>query len=217
MAKRLRTAEFGDMWSAGQTISQNHQRWGNHWMAWSYWVLVLEHAARMIGEQAHHEEEHNGNVVMPAVLAVRAMLLGYALECGMKCYWVKCGNKIVQNGKFVGVRGAGAEHNLVQLAKVVGFTPTQREADVLTRLAKFIRFAGRYPIAKNPDDMAPREIDGLGKIDSGFFSKADFRTCLSILNKLMSLISGKKSRTFQPLGTLHYFLRARQGPSPAPR
>ena len=207
MAKRLPTVEFGDMWSAGATTSENHEKWGNHWVAWSYWVFVLEDAARMIGEQAPHSEDRNGNVVMPAVLAVRAMLLGYAIECAMKCYWVKRGNSIVQNGKFIGVPGAGAEHNLVQLSKVVGFTPIQREADLLTRLAKFIRFAGRYPIAKNPDDMAPRQGDGLGKVDTGFFSKADFRTCLSILNKLMSLISGKKQRTFQPLGTVHYLLR----------
>jgi len=210
MARRLRTVEFGDMWSVGETTVQNHKRWGNHWMAWSYWVYVLEDAARVIGEQAHHDEDRNGNVVMPAVLAVRAMLLGYAIECAMKGYWVKRGNNMVQNGKFIGVPGAGAEHNLVQLAKIVGFTPTQREADVLTRLVKFIRFAGRYPIAKNPEDMAPREIDGLGRVDIGFFSKAGFRTCLSVLNKLMSLISGKKRRTFQPLGTVHYLLRSRK-------
>lgn len=210
MSKRLPTIEFDDMWAAGETTIENQQRWGNHWMAWSYWVYVLEDAARMIGEQAHHEENRNGDVVMPAVLAVRAMLLGYAIECAMKCCWVKRGSNMVHNGKFIGVPRAGAEHNLVQLAKVVGFAPTQREADVLNRLAKFIRFAGRYPIAKNPEEMAPRHIDGLGKIDIGFFSKADFRTCLSILNKLMSLISGKKRRTFQPLGTVHYLLRPRK-------
>ena len=209
MAKRPPRIEFGDMWSAGETTSENHERWGNHWLAWSYWVYVLEDAARLIGEQSHHERDRDGQVFMPAVLAVRAMLLGYAIECAMKCYWVRRGNKIVKNGKFIGVPGAGADHNLVQLAKIVGFTPNPRESAVLTRLAKFIRFAGRYPIAKLPQDMAPREIDGLGKIDIGFFSKADFRTCLSILNKLMTMISGKKRRTFQPLGTLHYLLRPR--------
>src|SRR5260370_24395369 len=145
---------------------------------------------------------------MPAVLAVRAMLLGYGIECAMKCYWAKRGNKMVKNGSFIGVPGAGADHNLVQLGKIVGYKPTQRESDVLARLAKFIRFAGRYPISKRPEDMAPREIDGLGKIDIGYFSKADFRSCLSILNKLMTLISGKKRRTFHPLGTLDYITRA---------
>jgi hypothetical protein len=207
MPKRLPTIEFGEMWAKGETPSQNQERWGNHWMAWMYWIFTLEEAARMIGEQAYHYEERKGYVVMPAVLAVRAMLLGYAIECAMKCYWLRSGNRIIENGKFKGVTGAGADHNLVHLGKIVGFTPTQREADVLSRVSKFIRFAGRYPVAKRPDDMTPREVDGLGKIDIGFFSKADFRTCLSMLNKLMTLISGKKRRTFQPLGTLHYLVR----------
>jgi hypothetical protein len=208
MPKQPRRIEFGDMWGDGDTPSKNHERWGNHWMAWSYWIFVLEDAARTIGEQSHHHVAQDGEVVMPAVLAVRAMLLGYAIECAMKCSWIKQGNKMVKNGKFIGVPGAGADHNLVQLGKMVGFKPTPRESDVLTRLSKFIRFAGRYPIAKHPDDMAPREIDGLGKVDVGFFSKADFRSCLSILNKLMTAISGKKRRTFQPLGTQHYLIRA---------
>jgi hypothetical protein len=38
---------------------------------------------------------------------------------------------MVKSGKFIGVPGAGGDHNLVQLAKV-------------NRLAKFIRFAGRW-------------------------------------------------------------------------
>ena len=88
----------------------------------------------------------------------------------------------------------------------------RREGDVLTRLAKFIRFAGRYPIAKNPEDMAPRETVGLGKIDIGFFSKADFRTSLSILNKLMSLISGKNDEPFS-LSAVSIIFFARRRPA----
>lgn len=196
------------MWAHGETEESNHERWGNHWMAWMYWIFVLEESARIIGERKSHEEDVDGQIVMPAVLAVRAMLTGYAIECALKCFWVKTGHPIVEKGKFIGVKGAGADHNLAQLAKVVGFTPNTRESDVFVRLSKFIRFAGRYPIAKLPKDMTPREIDGLGKLDVGYFSKADFRSCLSILNKIMTLISGKKRRTFQPIGTLDYFVRA---------
>lgn len=177
-------------------------------MAWSWWVFALESSARIIAERESHHEDRHGHVVMPAVLSVRAMLTGYAIECALKCLWVRRGKKIVENGKFIGVRGAGAGHNLVQLAKVVGFNANVRESDVLLRLSKFIRFAGRYPVAKSSSDMAPREIDGLGKLDVGYFSKADFRTCLSILNKIMSLISGKKRRTFPPVGTMDYLVRA---------
>ncbi len=208
MPKRSLTVEFGDIWQDGQAPAEAHERWGNHWMAWMYWIFVLEDAARMIGEQSLHQEERSGHVVMPAVLSVRAMLLGYAIECALKCLWIKHGNKIVKAGKFVGVPGAGAGHDLVRLAKIVGFPANAREADVLMRLAKFIRFAGRYPIAKVPADMAPREVADIGPVDVGFFSKADFRTCLSILNKLMTMISGKKRHTFQPLGTPHHFMRS---------
>ena len=99
MAKSSRTIEFGNIWEDGSTPSASHERWGNHWMAWSFWAFTLEDAARIIGEQAFHNETKKGHVVMPSVLAVRAMLLGYAIECAMKCYWLKRG-KVVKNGKF---------------------------------------------------------------------------------------------------------------------
>ncbi len=43
------------------------------------------------------------------------------------------------------VRGAGAEHDLLRLSKIVCFSPNARDADVLTRLAKFICFAELTP------------------------------------------------------------------------
>lgn len=207
MRKRSYVVEFGNVWHDGKTPGEVQENWGNHWVAWMYWVVALEDAARIIGEKAFHREERKGEVVTPAVLSVRAMLLGYAVECALKCYWVKRGNKIIKAGKFVGVPGVRDGHNLVQLSQIVGFRANPREIDVLARLAKFIRFAGRYPVAKLPAEMAPRDVAGIGPVDVGFFSKADFRTCLSILNKIMSMVSGKKQRTFQPLGTPHYSVR----------
>lgn len=207
MRRKSRQIEFGDLWSGGKTPDEVHEELGNRWLAWMYWVFTLEDAARVIGEQTPYHEERKSEVEMPAVLSVRAMLLGYAIECSLKCYWVKRGNKIVRAGKFVGIPGAGDGHDLVRLSQIVGFVANAREIDILKRLAKFIRFAGRYPIAKLPVDMAPRDVAGIGRVDVGFFSKADFRTCLSILNKIASMISGKKRRTFQPLGTLHYAVR----------
>jgi hypothetical protein len=70
---------------------------------------------------------------------------------------------------------------------------TTTEANVLQRLSQFSQFAGRYPVGKTADDMKP---DGLTKADVGFFSKKDFRTAESILNKIVSATSGKKRRVF---------------------
>jgi hypothetical protein len=197
---RILRTELSDFWRDGSPGSV-HARLGNAWWAWMAWVLTLEESAACIGEREFHIESPNGEVVMPLTLCVRAMLLGYAIECALKGLWVKKGNKVVENGKYVGV-GKGKDHDLVQLSRAVGFSPTMTETDVLHRLSKFLRFAGRYPVAKKPDEMQPYEVSMIGKVDVGFFSKRDFRTVQSILNKIISQISGKKRRVFPPPGSL---------------
>jgi hypothetical protein len=102
----------------------------------------------------------------------------------LKGLWVKNGNNIVVNGKYVGVAGAN-DHNLIQLSKAVGFSPTMAESDVLQHLSRFVRFAGRYPVAKTLDEMRPLEMPVIGKVDVGFFSERDFRTAQSTLNKII--------------------------------
>lgn len=119
------------------------------------------------------------------------MLIGYAIECALKGLWCKRGNVIVRGGRYIGIPGAG-DHTLVQLAQKVGFTPSKAEENVLSRIAKFIVFAGRYPISKKSNEMLPSGLPGLRSVDVGFFSKQDFRTANAILNKVISLISGKK-------------------------
>lgn len=164
------------------------------------WVFTLEESAAYIGERSFHVVRPNGEVVMPLTVCVRAMLLGYAIECALKGLWVKKGNKVVQNGKYVRV-GRGQDHDLVQLSRTVGFSPTMTETDVLHRLSKFVKFVGRYPVAKRPDEMQPYEVSVIGKVDVGFFSKWDFRTTQSTLNKIVNQISGKKRRAIPPPGS----------------
>ena len=169
------------------------EQWGNRWIAWIWWVIVLEEAEVWLGERAVHYKDRDDEEVMPALLAVRAMLLGYAVECALKALWVrKEGNDLIRNGKYVGVTGAG-DHNLVQLAQQAGFSPTAVEAQVMRRLTKFAMFAGRYPVARTAEEMRP---DGLTKTDVGFFSKRDFRFAESILNKVWGQVSGKKRNVF---------------------
>ena len=108
--------------------------------------FVLEDAEVYLGDREVHREQ-DGEVIMPMLLCVRAMLLGYAIECGLKALWVRKGNKLVRDGRYQGVTGAN-DHDLPQLAQAVGFVPTTAEAEVLRRLSQFSRFAGRYPVAR---------------------------------------------------------------------
>jgi hypothetical protein len=171
-----------------------HERLGNAWWSWLWWVLTLEQAARYLGERASHTRA-SGQVVMPMVLCVRAMLLGYAIECSLKGLWLRQGNEIIKNGKYVGIPGV-PDHDLLRLSHAVGYVPTDAEADVLQHLTKFIRFAGRYPVAKTADANLPKPQRIGPPVDIAYFSKQDFRRCLTILNKLGSLASGKTRRMF---------------------
>ncbi len=182
--------EFGSVWDATDPAGM-HERIGNLWLAWLAWAFVLEDAEVYLGDREVHREQ-DGEVIMPMLLCVRAMLLGYAIECGLKALWVRKGNKLVRDGRYQGVTGAN-DHDLPQLAQAAGFVPTTAEAEVLRRLSQFSRFAGRYPVARTANEMKP---DGLTKADVGFFSKKDFRLAESILNKVVSATSGKKRRQF---------------------
>lgn len=187
--KRI-TTEFGSVWD-GSDPAGVYERIGNAWLAWLAWAIVLEDAEVYLGQRAVHRE-HKGEVVMPMLLCVRAMLLGYAIECALKALWLRMGNKLIRDGRYRGVTGAN-DHNLPQLARAARFTPTATEADVLRRLSRFSQFAGRYPVGKTATDMKP---DDLTNADVGFFSKKHFRMAESILNKVISATTGKRRRAF---------------------
>ena len=75
------TTEFGNVWDATDPAGM-HEHIGNLWLAWLAWVIVLEDAEVYLGEREAHRER-KGEVVMPMLLCVRAMLLGYAIECAL--------------------------------------------------------------------------------------------------------------------------------------
>jgi hypothetical protein len=64
----------------------------------------------------------------------------------------KRGNKLAKDGKYLGVRGAGA-HDLVQLAGALKLILSDLEKDTLRRLSHFIEYGGRYPVPKNAEKL----------------------------------------------------------------
>ena len=82
-------------------------------------------------------------IISPALL-----LYGFGLECLFKALWVHNGNKIAEDGKYLGVQGA-TDHRLADLADATGFSLSQDERELLKRLSIIITSTGRYPIAKD--------------------------------------------------------------------
>src|SRR5438067_2821529 len=133
-------------WTPGQPWV--HSTTGNNYRAWFASVEDLTTAAKRIydGTPASLPD---GTVLMLSINTVTAMLIGYAIESALKGLWVRAGNKLIVNGKFVRPPNAG-DHELGQLgremSKQVHLPMTADELNVLDRLSAFVLFAGRYPI-----------------------------------------------------------------------
>jgi hypothetical protein len=120
------------------------------------------------------------------------MLIGYAVECALKGLWLRAGNKLIVNGKFIRVPNTG-EHELGQLARVVSeqvhLPLTDEELSVLDRLSAFVLFAGRYPVSLRPEEMKERKTSDGGRQVPTFFSEEDFQVAKRLLNGFTTALS----------------------------
>lgn len=80
------------------------------------------------------------------------MLAGMAMECLLKAVWVKRGNKLAEDGRYVRVPGERS-HDLLQLARVLHLTLSDLDKDVLRRLSHFMKYGGRHPVPKDAEEL----------------------------------------------------------------
>jgi len=75
------------------------------------------------------------------------MLIGFSLENLLK------GILIAEDHESV--KGKRLDHGLKRYAELIrGITITTSEKEILTRLEPYVKWAGRYPRPKTPDEMA---------------------------------------------------------------
>ena len=161
-----------NMMSEAEQI-EYYNRTGNTPTAWIVAADSLQAAARIL--KGHRDRfdpmqlsvgdnvPDEGKVLFPEL-----MLKGFAVECLMKALWLKRGNKLVVNGKYVGIKGA-ADHNLLQIADALGLCFKGRERDVLKQLSSIMTSVGRYPIPRDWSDRKIQKIHGGGKGMPGYW------------------------------------------------
>ena len=81
-----------------------------------------------------------------------SLLYGLSLENLLKGIIVKSGAPVIAKWRIQFGRGSG--HNLVHLASKASITLNSDEQDLLNRLTRYVEWAGRYPVAKSPEQMA---------------------------------------------------------------
>lgn len=133
--------------------AKEYDKTGNEPLAWELSADDLEASAAILKEARDGFDPNSlklGDEIPDEdkVLFPELMLRALSLECLLKALWLKQGNKIAEDGEYKGVKGAG-DHDLLQLAAVVGLKLDKTEKDVLKRLSKIMTSNGRYPIPKN--------------------------------------------------------------------
>jgi hypothetical protein len=130
---------------------------------------------------------------MHSLAAVQAMLLGLALECLLKGMWIK--NKkawleenkefsLTKNGKYVRIPRVG-DHELLRLANAAGVKLSSNEAALLERLAAFVKYAGRYPIATTPEQMMRKTNPAGRALSPKFISPEELELAEQLCSRLM--------------------------------
>jgi len=97
------------------------------------------------------------------VIKVGFMLRAMATECLLKALWLKNGEKLTKDGRYVGTMRK-SEHQLHELAKAVArkgqITFADRELQLLEQASYWI-ITGRYPIQRDFSSLVPyRRGDG---------------------------------------------------------
>ncbi len=199
-----------------------HETTGNNYSAWHGWAELLTEAAKKVYDDTKAQLP-DGTELHLALNSVAAMLTGYAIECALKGLWVKAGNKVVQNGRYAPIPDA-RDHELAQLAQAIGkcivLPVTEEELSVLERLSAFVIFAGRYPIPRTPEKMAPVKSLSGGTQVPHVFTPEDFQVANRLLNRFTTALNPFLNRPLQKIaardipGDIDVVKRAKAGKGP---
>jgi hypothetical protein len=126
------------------------------YQAWEFSANDLLDAAALLRNMNRQPENHviHEEGKEAAILPPELMLRGMALEAYFKAIWVKRGNELVKSHKFVGVPGVKS-HDLVKLSEVLSLPISPKHRELLSRLSRYVEYAGRYPISKRAEKFWP--------------------------------------------------------------
>lgn len=135
-------------------MNKEYEDSGNSVFDWVYVADSLVESANILRKESYHWTGKSGG--MPDFRSYRitdvvTMLYAMAIECLLKALWLLPGNKLVKNGKFVGVNG-DKSHHLPSLAKEIAKTGlidfNEKDYKILEELSRNIT-SGRYPVETN--------------------------------------------------------------------
>src|SRR5437773_8925739 len=87
------------------------------------------------GNQILRRERERGKAPIEMTMPwTELMLTAFGIECLIKAVWIKQGNQVARDGKYVPMT-KNEGHQLVKLCRVAGIPLDSREADALKRMS----------------------------------------------------------------------------------
>lgn len=162
---------------------------------WFMAAESLKRAAIAVLAQAKSDELAStaasvGNSVPAPTRPVYLMLIGFMFENLIKGLRIR---RLVTEAPTISTDEIGSRifsHSLRRLyGEVIDSGPNDAEADLLTRLEDFVRWAGRYPVARSSNENRPRELPNGGWVTPAYtFVQADEKLIAEMTAKLESLV-----------------------------
>jgi hypothetical protein len=134
-----------------ETNLQIHTRVGNAYQNWMHTAQTLFAASKVLKREhkrAYAALRGSGKAAIEMLTVwTQPMLTAFGIECLIKAIWLKQGNQLASNGKYVPMI-PNERHRLVPLCRAAGIALDSREADALERMSDIARSIGRYPIGR---------------------------------------------------------------------
>ena len=137
---------------------------------WKQKALDLLMASRILrqAEESSEMEIDGKKVKMPFLRSfwTKLMIRAFALECLIKALWLKNGNTLYRDEKYVGIGGMRC-HDLSKMFETVGIILSDEKRNLLDRLSAVSVAHGRYPFPskKNLFDKFNRGKNGEFRVE----------------------------------------------------
>lgn len=89
--------------------------------------------------------------------SAQRLLTGFAVEALIKAGWLKKGNTLTVDGRYIGMPCEQKRnwHSLSKLCDDADIALTSPEREILGKLSDCIKYQGRYPVARHWEHMEP--------------------------------------------------------------
>ena len=141
-----------------------HSRVGNNRQNWIHTAQTLFAGSKVLKRERERSLRSGQPSIEMFTVWMEIMLVAFGIECLIKAIWIKQGNQLARDGRYIPIV-KNERHQLVKLCGAVGISLDPREVNALKQMSEIAGSIGRYPIGRRASQTAPRSVSWSSKDD----------------------------------------------------